>query len=274
MTQILFSAFALTFAVICLGFTSFAQGSTEVSAEFVPRTVGAVVFQAAGPNNAAIQSTVDQFRAAIGGVNNGNTPGPIQNGRREINWDGGGSTATSVVPTPFDGFLNNRGARFTTDGDGFVQAPASGLAELFGNPQYETIFTTFSPTRLFSPIASNFTKAVFFVPGGLVPAATRGFGAIFTDVDTPDGRKFGNSGRRDETVIEYLDIHGRVLFKASVPASPGDGSVSFLGVVLEDPEIAAVRINAGAVPGATDGRRADIVMMDDFIYAEPQPLYY
>jgi hypothetical protein len=31
-----------------------------------------IVFQVAGPNAASIQSSVDQFRAALGGVNNGN----------------------------------------------------------------------------------------------------------------------------------------------------------------------------------------------------------
>src|SRR5215813_4264704 len=86
------------------------------------------VFQAAGPNVSSIQSAVDQFRVALGGTNNGNTAGPIETGRREINWDGGGSTATSLAPTPFDGFLIGRGARFT-GGSGFVQATPSGLAD-------------------------------------------------------------------------------------------------------------------------------------------------
>jgi hypothetical protein len=62
-----------------------------------------VVYQAAGPDVASIQSTVDRVRAALG-ANNGSTPGPLEAGRREINWDGGDSTATSLVPTPFAGF--------------------------------------------------------------------------------------------------------------------------------------------------------------------------
>src|SRR5215213_6718109 len=48
-----------------------------------------VVFQAAGPDAASIQSSVDAFRAALGGINNLNNPGPLGTGRREINWDGG-----------------------------------------------------------------------------------------------------------------------------------------------------------------------------------------
>ncbi|HZD96466.1 MAG TPA: hypothetical protein VE133_19550, partial [Candidatus Sulfotelmatobacter sp.] len=50
--------------------------------------VAPVVFQAAGSSAASIQSTVDAFRTAVGDPNNGNNPGPLQSGRREINWDG------------------------------------------------------------------------------------------------------------------------------------------------------------------------------------------
>ena len=129
--------------------------SLVVGAGRFPQTVHAqaagapVVFQAAGPTVASIQSMVDAFRAVLGD-NNGNVTGPLPGGRREINWDGGGSTATSIVPTPFDGFLLNRGARFTTAGSGFVQAPVEGLATTFRNPRYVRFFQAFSPVRLFS----------------------------------------------------------------------------------------------------------------------------
>src|SRR3954454_6352889 len=92
--------------------TTYAQGNT--SKDFVAPTV----FQAAGPNAASIQSTVDAFRAALGAPNNGNAPGPLANGRREINWDGGGSDTTTAPVNPFNVFLNTRGAQFTTPGIG------------------------------------------------------------------------------------------------------------------------------------------------------------
>ena len=41
------------------------------------------VYQAAGPTAASIQSTVDQYRAALGAVSNGNQPGPLVDGRRK-----------------------------------------------------------------------------------------------------------------------------------------------------------------------------------------------
>jgi hypothetical protein len=161
------------------------------------------VFQAAGPTANSIQSTVDAFRAALGDPNNGNA-GPRASGRREINWDGGGNNNTTTAPvTPFDVFLNTRGARFATRGSGLSQAPPSGgpqggLAVLFNNPTYGTIFSTFSPTRLFTPVGSNITEALFFIPGRnpsvmpgrnpSSPATVSGFGAVFTDVDRAGAR--------------------------------------------------------------------------------------
>src|SRR5262245_49826210 len=86
---------------------------------------GPVIFSIGGDNTtASIQATVDNFRTALGNPNNGNAPGPLSSGRREINWDGGGNNFTTTPPvTPFDVFLNTRGARFTTPGTGLSQAP-------------------------------------------------------------------------------------------------------------------------------------------------------
>jgi hypothetical protein len=237
-----------------------AQGNTPK--DFVPP----VVFQAAAPTADSIQSTVDEFRAALGDPH------------REINWDGPGGTATTTDDpiTPFNVFLNTRGAQFTTPGIGLSQAPPSGLAGLFNNPTYENIFSTFSPSRLFTPVGSNITEALFFVPGtnGAIPATITGFGAVFTDVDQPDGsgpgKKKGNRGA--STLMEYFDAYGKLLFSSFVPASPGDASLSFFGIVFEDARIARVRITTGDVaPGPDDDGKSDIVMMDDFIYGEPQP---
>ena len=247
--------------------------------DFVP----AKVFQAAGPTAQSIQSTVDAYRAALGQPNNGNAAGPLASGRREINWDGGGANATTDVPvTPFNVFLNTRGAQFATPGTGLSQTPPSGgpqggLAVLFNNPSYANIFRTFSPLRLFVPVGSNITDALFFLPGsnGTLSATVAGFGAIFTDVDQPDGSGPGKKrGTREaSTLIKYFGADGELLFSSFVPASPGDGSLSFFGIVFSDARIARVRITSGnTAPGPDDGGKHDIVVMDDFIYGEPQPL--
>ena len=243
------------------------------------------VFQAAGPNAASIAGTITEFRAALGGNNNGITPpgGPIiAGGRREINWDGGNAanTTTSLTPTPvLDQFLEGRGARFTTPGTGFVQAPPAGLAaaDVFNNPSYATIFKAFSPSRLFSAIGSNVTDSLFFVPGTTdVKAVTRGFGVVFTDVDLPDGGDDPSpkqGGKRASTLIEFFGADGELLFSSFAPASPGDGNQSFVGVVFDDARIARVRITVGATPGIDDTPKRDVVMMDDFIYGEPKAIH-
>src|SRR5262249_9620417 len=283
-------AFGLLSVVLPVHRAAHAQGKTPK--DFVPPTV----FQAAGPtvdSTKSIQSTVDAFRAALGDPNGNNPPPLDRSGRREINWDGAGGVDTSTTPpvTPFNTFLNNRGAQFTTPGIGLSQAPTSdgpqgGLEVLFNNPTYGTTFSVFSAPRLFTPVGSNITEALFFVPGANpnlqpgtnpeAPATVRGFGAVFTDVDQPDGsgpgKKKGNRGA--STLMEYFDADGKLLFSSFVPASPGDAGLSFFGIVFEDAPIARVRITARNVaPGPDDDEKNDIVMMDDFIYGEPQPRY-
>ena len=245
--------------------------------------VAPAVFQAAGPNISSIQGTIADFRAALGDPVNGNTPNELNSGRREINWDGAVPTDVTTPPVnPFNTFLNTRGAQFTTPGIGLSQAPPSGgpqggLVALFGNTSYATAFRAFSAPRLFTPVGSNITDTVFFVPGsnGATRAAVTGFGAIFSDVDQPDGSGPGNKhgNRGASTLIQFFDADGRLLFSSFVPAAPGDGGFSFFGIKFNDPRIASVRIIAGNVaPGPVDGGAIDVVMMDDFIYGEPHHL--
>jgi hypothetical protein len=270
--KLLTLAVAAFTGVTCLASAQPALAQSDDAQRFVAPTV----FQAAGPSAASIQSTVDQYRAALGNFNNGNNPGQTS-GHREINWDGGSPTnaATTLSGTPLTTFLNTRGANITTRGSGFVQAPPSGLADTFGNSSYATIFHAFSPLRLFSPIGSNVTEVEFSVPGsnGNTPATSTGFGVVFTDVDSPDGSRLRDrtGNRHASTLIEYYGTHGDLLFTSNAPASPGDGNLSFIGVVFGDARVARVRIIAGDVaPGPNDDRK-DIVMMDDFLYGEPTP---
>src|SRR5262249_13425969 len=159
--------------------------------------------------------SVNAFRAALGNPNNGNNPRPLQDGRRELNWDGRNPNVldTTAPVTPFTACPNTRVSQFTRPGLGLSQAPRpavapGGLFMLFGNPTYGKIFTPFSPSRLFTPVGSNITEGLFFIPGtnGTVPASVRGFGAVFTDVD------------QASTLVEYFGADGKLLFSSSVPA--------------------------------------------------------
>lgn len=225
-----------------------------------PLSAGAIsFFQDSGSDATAIQDTVDAFRAALGNPNNGNAPGPLATGRREINWDGGG-VATTISPTPFNGFQNIRGALFTTPGTGFVQAPPSGLATdpTFGNPSYAS-FDVFSSARLFSPIGSNVTNVTFSVPGtnGGTPATVSGFGAVFSDVDLATG-----------AAVSFFNAGGNSLGTFFVP--PASDGLSFFGAIFPGELIGQIQIISGNVAlGLSEVGGIDVVVMDDFLYSEP-----
>ena len=241
---------------------------TVASAWTATAAAAPILFTDSGGNAAAIQDTVDAFRTVLGDPNNGNTLASLPSGRREINWDGGGAINGTPPVTPFTVFQNTRGATFTTPGTGLTQAPATGglLSLDLINATYASAFSTFSANRLFTPVGSNITDATFSVPGtnGGVPATIAGFGAVFTDVDLGDS-----------TTIQFFSQFGASLGSFDVPAgTTSNGSLSFLGVLFDAGErIGRVRITSGNTAlGPTDnpGGGVDVVVMDDFLYAEPQ----
>ena len=218
--------------------------------------------QAAGTSSAAIQSAVDAYRADLGNLNP-NTPGSVGSGRREINWDGVPDALAAPNNLPPDFFNRNspRGVIFNTPGRAVQVSANAGVAPIeFDNlnPTYSSLFRTFSPQPLFTALGSNEVMVRLFIPGSSTPATTSGFGAVFTDVDRPGTR------------IAYFDAQGRRLAKFDVPVSPGNETLSFLGVHFRDARVAKVRITSGtAIPGQNETDRRDVVAMDDFIYGEP-----
>ena len=240
---------------------------------------GGPLFLAGAPQNqipttAQAQAAVDRFRAFLG--DNNGVGGTFPDGRREINWDGvpDAFSAPNNLPANFFNANSPRGAVFFTPGTGFqVSADSDNPTHTrveFGNIKgfLPRIFRTFSPERLFTALDSNITEVLFFVPGTPIPATVDGFGAVFTDVN-----------RANITKIEYFDVNGSLLFSRSVP--PGTTtreSLSFLGVGFdEDERVFLVRITSGNVLLSpkkglvpSNGHVRDIVVMDDFIYGEPQ----
>jgi hypothetical protein len=211
---------------------------------------------------------VEQYRSLLGEPNNGSALGTQPTGRREINWDGVPDELAAPNFLPSDFFNGTaapraRGAILFTPGTG-VQVSAdsdnpTATPVRFGhiNPTYSTIFQTFSPERLFSPVGSNIVDLTFAVPGTQTPALVRGFGALYTDIDT------------QHTAFEYFDGNGRSLGQFAVPIA--NNGLSFLGVAFDRPLVARVRIAYGTVAlGPNDSLENDVAVMDDFIYGEPQ----
>jgi Thrombospondin type 3 repeat len=235
----------------------------EATAQAAP-----TVRSAAGSNAAAIQGAVDAFRGDLGTLNpaDGTSPGT---GRREINWDGVPDMFASPagLPTSFFNANSPRGVVFSTPGIGFLVSRKAAQT----NPEfadidatYPSTFGVFSPERLFTPSGSTVTDINFFVPtpSSTTAAVTKGFGAVFTDVDTAGA-----------ALLQFFDRNGTVVWSGEPPLSSGSGGLSFLGVSLPDgPGIGRVRITSGKTPigaGVIDSLANDVVVLDDFIYGEP-----
>lgn len=225
-----------------------------------------ITFSGAGTSPASIQAVVDNFRTDLGTLNP-NVAGSFGSGRREINWDGvpDALAAPNNLPADFFNVNSPRGVVFATAGSRFqVSANAVNPTSApinFGNinPTYPALFQTFSPQRLFTSLGSNVLDVNFFMPGSTDPALTRGFGAVFTDVDLAD-----------TTLLTFFDASNAPLGSFSVPAGPADASLSFLGVDFGSAVVSRVRITNGNTalgPNELDG--VDLVVNDDFIYGEP-----
>ena len=228
----------------------------------------AVTRSSAGADAASITPAVNQFRADLGGQLNPNVAQTFATGRREINWDGVPDqfSAPNNLPPNFFNVNSLRGVIFSTPGGGLQVSSSIPGQERFANinSTYPNILQVFSAPRLFTALGSNVTEVTFFLPGTTTPATVSGFGSVFTDVDTAGS-----------TTIEYFAPDGTSLGLFPVPPAPGNQTLSFLGVSFNAGErIARVRITSGNVaPGPNDNPpTADVVVMDDFIYGEPQPL--
>jgi hypothetical protein len=258
----------------------------------LPLPVSALtVYSQSGANAAAIQATVDAFRADLG-VNNG--LGPCAGscapgvGRREINWDAVPDAFSSGGANPFPGNFFNladgnpvgrvRGAQFSTSGTFEVSADTDSdgdgnpgpTAILFGNhlPENADDFAAFSAERIFGLVGTNEMDVTFAVPGSpATPALVRGFGAVFTDVE------LANAVR-----LDFFDANDALLHSAAAPAFPFTDpdsfkSFSFVGVTFANAEVSRVHIvNGGFDLNLQQFGLQDATAMDDFIYGEPAPV--
>lgn len=224
---------------------------------------GVLTFESAGSTIASITAARDAFRAAVGGGTVAGANGSFGGLRREINWDGVTAPFADPNGLPADFFNVNspRGVVFSTPGTGFLVSANAGLATpvLFG---FSSDFQTFSAQRLFTAVNSNITDVSFFVPGSTTAATTTAFGAVFTDVELANSSK-----------LEFFDLNNMLIYARSVLPS-GNGGLSFLGAVADGGEkISRVRITSGVntiVSSGVLGNPLDeVVVMDDFLYAEP-----
>ena len=237
----------------------------------------AVVVAALGASASAAHASVSvpsqtftalaPFEAAIGGADNGTTPGEQGGGFRHftpagIAVDGsdpgaapipGGHTA-ALAPSRLEPWGIQPGPAFAVANDGFRSVnPSAGSSN------------GFSPPTLWAPFNSNATTLQVLAPaaqtGAAVPAVTRGLGIEFVHVQS------------SATTIQYYS--GDALI-GQVTAQ--QGATSFAGMLFRDPVVTRVVVTLGSAeifdyngstvtPGA--GPASSLAAADDVVLAEP-----
>lgn len=206
-----------------------------------------------------------------------------------IGWDGVKLDGTDANPNtrvidsgktveiPVDRF-KNVGAIFadpyTVSGDGFASV----------NPSTADQFLAFSPSNVFAmfdPRDGQFDdrniQQSFVLPGTNTGAGTRGFGAIFVDVEQ-DG----------SSSIEYFgkDASNNKVSLGKYYVTPSaNGEAQFLGVLFDSAVIAEIEITVGSKAlFSFDGnlikafgaenlyQNIDLAVTDDFLFAVPETL--
>jgi len=246
-------------------------------------------FTGVGPANAA--AALNSFEATIGGLAN-QTAAPQTGGYRTINCDGvqtngtdfGGppntlqinknlSNGTIIIPkNRFIGQGVYFSDPYAVSGDGFTDVNSSVVG----------LFPAFSPPNTFAMTNNNTVDLSFNLPTSStstpVPAATRGFGAIFIN------NELQGSSSTPGSSIEYFS-GDRSLGTYYVPVGT-QGQAEYLGELFPDAVVTRVTLTLGtdvlfsfdgatATPGPNannPGAGHNLVVTDDFSYAEPVPL--
>ena len=221
----------------------------------------AVVISATGN----ISAKVDEFRQLLGATLN-TTPGAV-GGRREINWDGVPENMLGQ-PLPNDFFNPTDAGAPTSRQRGLVYAGGSGdfrvsktnFSEV--NQKAVTEFAAFSGDKSFANVSSNLWDIYPKVPGKDENATVKGFGIVFSDVDTQNG-----------TYLEFFNENAS-LGKFYVPQHTTASSFSFLGVYFKSQKVTRIRVVhqgklADNEQDITNGGAKDLITLDDFLYDEP-----
>ncbi len=228
-----------------------------------------------GSGSTVTGSALAAFEAAVGGADNGTSPGPQTGGFRRASWDDialDGSEATSTVITPGHTVviavnrLQRRGllleAPLAVSDDGFSDVNAGARA----------LLTSFSSPNDAAPFNMNTVALDVVAPSDRVttpvPQGTLGLGLVFLNAHAPGVPS-----------VQFLN-GDQALLTVSAPLA-GEGQPSFVGALFRLPVVTRVVITLGTDPvfgfdgttitsGPPDGPGHDLVAVDDVVLAEPQ----
>jgi len=218
---------------------------------------------AISPDADGLKESFELFRDLLGGDNNMDLVKKkgLKEGHRQINWDA--AAVPFDMPGDFFAATVPRGCTVRSDSDEFrVSNPADGGDDLFDSINHKAAkdFQAFTLERLFTSVEENVFTIDFSVPGFVDrPAVVDGFGAVFVDVK-----------EAHKTKMTFFAKSGCIIAEEYVkPLAKG---LSFLGAFSSKYPIFKVEVVLGevAIDDSSDWKGDDVVVMDDFIYSEPQ----
>ncbi|RYY21502.1 MAG: hypothetical protein EOO04_18105 [Chitinophagaceae bacterium] len=216
-------------------------------------------------SNGNIITRLDEFRQSLGQLN---TQLGATTGRREISWEAVPDDMLDKTLPPQ--FFNQVGTEANPSlQKGIAYEPSfdfrvskTQFASL--DPEAASQFKAFSGIAVFARVGDQPQPwpISFQVAGVAEAAAVRGFGMVVSDVDVAGSVK-----------IDYFN-GSTLIGSVDVPARTGDSPFSFAGLLFKDPVITSIRVTHQGLLKAgekdiTQGGTHDLVVMDDFIYAEP-----
>lgn len=212
-----------------------------------------------------ITAKLNEFRNLAGPTLNSTTG--VTGGRREINWDGvPDSLLARALPSDFFNPVGDNAPVARQRGIVYASADQfmvskTGFSEI--NAEASTEFRAFSGTKTFTMVNANLWPVSFRVAGQDIEATVQSFGLVFSDVD-----------EANTASVEYFSAD-KSLGKFFVPAHDASSSFSFLGVYFKNEKITKVQVAHEGIltESQTDisqGGPKDLVVLDDFIYSEPE----
>jgi hypothetical protein len=270
-----------------LNVQAFVTDASITDGDPVPIGPGTQFFGGDQGDSTSAAAAEANFEAAIGGSKN-TAAVPQNGGFRVINWDGvkvdgtdkvaGPNSTTVITPghtvgIPLDRFQGSGvifGAVYAVSNDGFQDVNPN-VGPGAGDPK--GLFPAFSAPNTFAMFNDNGIDFTFVDPSspttGPVSAASRGFGAIFLNVQQPG------------TTIQYF--HGNTLIDTlNVPTST-PGAAVFAGELFDSPEVTNVLLTLGkgvifkfdgttVTPGGGNSGTNNLVAVDDWVFPEPVPI--
>jgi hypothetical protein len=126
------------------------------------------------------------------------------------------------------------------------------------NTKAASQYSSFRGDKAFADKNSSLWEVRFQVPGQTTPAWTKGFGAVFSNVDSSNS-----------TTLEFFN-GDKSLGQFFVPKSSGSKNLSFIGVYFPDQKITHIKVAhkgklSNNIHDVTNGGTDDIVVLDEFI---------